>query len=80
MGSLKPSQIFDPLDLEILDCVYEAARAQIAACDLYCDPAPEGVREHALRKTVFSFADSHPVDFDTLYDKVVASLKARPGA
>lgn len=80
MGSTNPSHVFDPLDLEILDRVYEAARAQIEARDLYCHPAPEGAREEALRRTVFSFADSHPIDFDTVCDKVVASLHARRAA
>jgi hypothetical protein len=71
---------FDPLDLEILDRVYEAAWAHIEARDFFCDPKPEGLREAALRKTVFSLADRHPVNFDALCDKVVASLNRRFGS
>ena len=80
MDSANSSHSFDPLDLEILDRVYEVARAHVEARDLYCDPKPEGIREAALRKTLFSLADHHPVDFDMLCDKVVASLNGRPGS
>ena len=47
------------------------------ARDLFCGPKPEGMREAALRKTLFSLADRHPVDFDMLCDKIVAILNAR---
>jgi hypothetical protein len=79
MGSRNSSHSFDPLDLEILDRVYQAAWAQIEARDLYRDPEQNGAREDALRKAVFNLADSHPVDFDAVYDRVFASLTARPG-
>jgi hypothetical protein len=79
MGSLNPRHIFNPLDLEILDRVFEAAWAHIEARDLYRDPQKNAAREDALRKTVFIVASTSPVDFDTLCDKVVASLK-RPSA
>ena len=79
MGAANPSRSFDSLDLEILDRVYEAAWAQVEARDLYADPAPRGAREAALREAVFLLADRHPVDFDALCDKVVASLNGRAG-
>jgi hypothetical protein len=44
MGSENQGHSFDPLDLEILDRVYEVARAHIEARDLYCDPEPEDTR------------------------------------
>jgi hypothetical protein len=78
MGSENQSHSFDPLDLEILDRVYEVARAHIVARDLYCDPKPEDTREAAVRKSVFSHAGGHPVDFDVACDKVVAGLNGRP--
>jgi hypothetical protein len=84
MSSLNLGHIFNPLDLEILDRVYEAAWAHIEARDLYrdprCDPQKDGAREDALRKTVFTVAGTGPVDFDTLCDKVLASINVRPDA
>jgi hypothetical protein len=80
MDSLNPRHIFNPLDLEILDCVYEAAWAHIEARDLYRDRESDSAREDALRKTVFIVADTGPVDFDTVCDKVLASLTTRLGA
>jgi hypothetical protein len=79
MDSLNLRDMFNPLDLEILDRVYEAAWAHIEARDLYRDVETGGAREDALRKMVFIVASQGPVDFDTLCDKVVASLK-RPSA
>jgi len=80
MGSLNLGHIFNPLDLEIIDRVDEAAWAHIEARDLYRDPQKGGAREDVLRKTVFTVAGTGPVDFDTLCDKVLASLTARLGA
>jgi hypothetical protein len=80
MGSWNPCHIFNPLDLEILDRVYEAAWAHIEARDLYQRPDNDGAREVALRKTVFTAAGTGPVDFDTVCDTVLASLTTRPGA
>ena len=52
MGSFNRCQIFDPLDLEIIDRVYETAWAHIETRDLYRDTEKNGEREDALRKTV----------------------------
>ena len=71
MGSFNRCQIFDPLDLEIIYRVYETARAHIEARDLYRDTEKNSEREDALRKTVFAFAGTSPVDFDTLCDQVL---------
>jgi hypothetical protein len=46
MGSYK--RVFDPLDLEIIDLVYEAALAQIAARDPLPDPIKELERQEAV--------------------------------
>ena len=80
MESVNPRHIFNPLDLEILDRVYEAAWAHIKARDLYRRPDNDGAREDALRKTVLIVADTGPVDFDTVCAKVLASLTKQPGA
>jgi hypothetical protein len=76
---------FDPLDLEILDRVYETALAHLEASDLCRSPRVasvenDGAREQELRKTVFAHAESGPVDFDTVCDKVLESLKPRQAA
>jgi hypothetical protein len=53
------SHVFDPLDLEIIDRVYEAALAQLEA------------QQDELRKRVMACAATGHFDFDALYDKVV---------
>ena len=63
MGSYK--RVFDPLDLEIIDLVYEAALVQSAARDPLSDP------KEALKKLVFAVAQPGAVEFDNLLDKVL---------
>jgi hypothetical protein len=67
MGSYKQ---YDPLDLEILDRVYEAAWARIEATEPHRDLAHDAEHQEALRHWIFTLAGSHPVDFDTLMEKV----------
>jgi len=74
MGSFKRPHVFDPLDLEIIDRVYEAAWAHIEGRDPYRDREKDGERQEALRKRIFAVAGHRPVDFDTLCDKVLASM------
>ena len=58
MGSYKRPRVFDPLDLEIIDLVYEAASAQLAARHPPSNPDEESVRQEALKKLVFACAQS----------------------
>ena len=74
MGSSKISQAFDPLDLEIIDLVYEVACEQVSARRPPRDAADVEERQAFLRKRVFDLADNNGVDFDTLLDRVLASL------
>jgi hypothetical protein len=74
MGSVRRPHAFDPLDLEIIDQVYEASWAQIEARYFRRDTSRDDERQKALRRWLFILAESGPVDFDTLYDKVVTSL------
>ena len=69
------TRVFDPLDLEIIDRVYEAAWAQIEAREPSRDKQKDGERE-ALRKWIFAVVGSGHVDFDDLCDKVLASIPA----
>jgi hypothetical protein len=70
MGSFRRHH-FDPLDLEIIDRVYEAAWAQLQARDPYRDPTEDPEREEALRKRIFAVAIPGQFDFDTLCDRVL---------
>jgi hypothetical protein len=63
---------FDPLDLEIIDRVYEAACARFEA---QMPPSrPRDELRKSLRKRVMNCAASGNFDFDSLYEKVCASL------
>jgi hypothetical protein len=74
MSSFRRPHTFDPLDLEILDRVYEATLAKIEARFLYRDTSRDHERQKSLRRWLFALVGSGPVDYDTLYDKVAASL------
>jgi hypothetical protein len=74
MGSFKRAHAFDPLDMEIIDLVYEVAWEQISARDPSQDAAEDEERQASLRKRVFALAGDGGVDFDTLLDRVLASL------
>lgn len=74
MGPFKRPRVFLPLDLEIIDRVYEAAWAQIEARDPFRDRSKDGERQDALRKRLFALVTPGLVDFDTLCDKVLASM------
>ena len=73
MGCLDRRQMFGPLDLEIIDRVYEAASAHFEARYLYCE-VPGDAQAETLRKAIFACAVSGRLDFDTLCDKVLAQL------
>jgi hypothetical protein len=60
--------------LEIIDLVYEVAWQQVSVRQPPRDEAEVEERQAFLRKRVFDLADSNGVDFDTLLDRVLASL------
>jgi hypothetical protein len=74
MGSFKQPQVFLPLDLEIMDRVYEAAWAELEACDPFRDREKDGERGETLRKLVMDQTGTGQVDFDTLLARVVANM------
>ena len=74
MGSFKRPRAFDALDLEIIDLVYEAVWAQIVARDPFRDTEKDSERQEALRRRLFVCIGLGTVDFDNLYDKVLASM------
>ena len=72
MGSFKRPHAFDPLDIEIIDLSTRSLgsrsqRANTAICE-------DEERQASLRKRVFALAGNGGVDFDTLLDRVLASL------
>jgi hypothetical protein len=72
MSSYKQTRVFDPLELEIIDRIYEAAWAQLEAREPSRDRETDGERQEALRKRIFAVAGTARVEFDTLCDKVLA--------
>ena len=74
MGSFKRPHAYDPLDLEIIDLVYEVAWEQVSARKPSQDTTKDQERKASLRKRVFALAGNGGTDFDTLLDRVLASL------
>ena len=73
MGSYKHPRFFLPIDLQIVELVYDAAWTQIVQNDPFRDTDDDDRRKTALRKRVFRLADDGPVDYDALLEKVVNS-------
>jgi hypothetical protein len=74
MGSFQHPQVFAPRDLQIIDRVYEAAWASIIARDPFRDTGQDGVWQEALRKRIMDLTGTERIDFDALYEKVLANL------
>lgn len=80
MGSPK----FDPLDLEYLDRAYKLACLYMEADNLCRTTGNDLTKEkEALRKRMFVLADSGPIKFDPLCERVLAlieidNMAARP--
>ncbi|HKQ55567.1 MAG TPA: hypothetical protein VJT12_06700, partial [Methyloceanibacter sp.] len=66
MGSFNHPRVYDPLDLEVLEHVYEAAWARVEANDFDRDRSRDDELQEALRKWVFALSHGHPVNFDEL--------------
>jgi hypothetical protein len=74
MVSFQDPRVFYPLDLEIMDRVYEAAWAELEARDPFRDREKDGEREETLRRLVMDQTGTGKVDFDTLLGRVVAHM------
>ena len=72
MGPFK-HPVFDPLDLEIIDLVCEAAWAEIQAREPKRDTEEDGKLQEALRKRIFAVAPPGKIDFDSLYERVLTT-------
>jgi hypothetical protein len=71
MGSFR--RRFDLLDVAIIERVYEAAWARVET-DIFRDTAKDEERKTALRQWAFVLAGTHPVDFDTLSEKLATII------
>ena len=78
MGSCKQPRISLPLDLQMIDRVYDAAWGHVVSNDPFRDTTRDGERKQALREKVFALAQGS-VDFDTLLNAVLRSI-AEPWA
>ena len=74
MDSMYPRRNFEPFDLEVIDQVYGVACACIEARDLYSNQEKDAEEKEALRRQMFVLASTVLLDFDTLCDKVLASI------
>ena len=75
--------VFDPLDLEIMDRVYEVAWAHAQAREPSRNTASDGARQTALRRKIFGvarIAGPGHIDYDTLAEVVLATVSEQPVA
>jgi hypothetical protein len=79
MGSYKHPQVFGPLDLEIIDRVYDAAWAALEAREPFRDRERDEERRDELRKLIMDNTGTGQVEFDALYERVLANMpRKRP--
>jgi hypothetical protein len=67
-------RVFDPLDLAIIDRIYDAAWAQLEAREPFRDKERDGERRDVLRKLIMDDTGTTTIEFDALYDKVLADM------
>ena len=71
MGSFQHPRSFQPLELEIIDYVYEAAWAQLEARDPFRDRDHDWVRQVVLRKQIMDSVGTGRIEFD---EKVLRNM------
>ena len=74
MGSYKHPQVYGPLDLEIIDRVYDAAWAELEAREPFRDRERDDERRDQLRKLIMDSTGTSRVEFDALYARVLANM------
>lgn len=60
-------RVFDPLDLAIIDRVYDTAWAQLEAREPFRDKERDGERQDVLRKLIMDDTGTTTIEFDALY-------------
>jgi hypothetical protein len=74
MGMYQHPRVFGPLDLEIVDQVYDAAWAQIEAREPFRDRDGDDERRQALRKLIMDSTGTERIDFDVLLERVLTTI------
>ena len=74
MGSYKHPRTFLPLDLQVVEMVYDAAWTMIANRDPFRDITLDAEHKEAVRKMVFALAHEGSVDYDMLLDRVMTNI------
>ncbi len=74
MGSYKHPQVFGPLDLEIIDRVYDAAWAELEAREPFRDRERDEERRDELRKLIMDSTGTGRVEFHALCARVLANM------
>ena len=74
MGSYKHPQVFGPLDLEIIDRVYDAAWAELEAREPFRDRERDEERRDELRKLIMDSTGTGRVEFNALCARVLANM------
>jgi hypothetical protein len=74
MGSFQTTSCISSLDLEIMDRVYETVWAHVEAREPFRDRQTDGELQNAVPKLVFDSAGSDKINFDMLWDRVLASM------
>ena len=74
MASTNKCTGFDPLDLAIVDSVYQAAWVQLVVRSPALNAEELEKRQQNLYQRVLALAKPGSVDFDTLYERAIASF------
>jgi hypothetical protein len=74
MGSYRHPQVFGPLDLKIIDRVYDAAWAELEEREPFRDRERDEERRDELRKLIMDNTGTGQVEFDALYERVMANM------
>ena len=74
MASTNKCTGFDPLDLAIVDSVYQAAWVQLVVRSPALNVEELEKRQQNLYQRVLALAKPGSVDFDTLYERAIASF------
>ena len=77
MASTNKCTGFDPLDLAIVDSVYQAALVQLVVRSPALNAEELEKRQQNLHQRVLAFAKPGSVDFDTLYERAIASSRRK---
>ena len=74
MASTNKCTGFDPLDLAIVDSVYQAAWVQLVVRSPALNAEELEKRQQNLHQRVLAFATPGSADFDTLYERAISSF------